>query len=194
VGLNFRIPRAGEFVLSVNNWTNAMQMTAEQAATWQRICEHHFDALGATFPFSSRLASETGWTLEYTFRVLAEYKRFAFLAKYAGHTVSPSHDIDEAWHLHLIYTRAYWQVFCCEVLGYELHHEPSTGGQAESDLYEGCYEQTLASYERFFGESPPTDIWPPTGQHLEGDKLSTKVRQNYILIKRPKALRPRVKL
>ncbi len=41
-----------------------------------------------------------------------EYRRFAFLAATAGHPVTPSDAVDQAWHLHLTYSRDYWDRFC----------------------------------------------------------------------------------
>ncbi|MEZ6192343.1 MAG: hypothetical protein R3C45_13785 [Phycisphaerales bacterium] len=46
-----------------------------------------------------------------------EYRRFCYLAIAAGHTVTPSDEVDQAWHLHLLYTRDYWEDFCPNVLG-----------------------------------------------------------------------------
>ena len=51
--------------------------------------------------FEARLARENGWTVRHSRRVLLEYKRFLFLAMTAGHSVTPSEDVDQAWHLHL---------------------------------------------------------------------------------------------
>lgn len=135
-------------------------MNHEQQALWQRIRDFRFDAPGASFPFSKRLAREQGWTPAYTARVVEEYRRFAFLAVAAGHGVTPSKAVDEAWHLHLLYTRNYWDAFCGEALGRPLHHNPADGNEADDQKYAGWYEATLASYERFFGEPPPEDVWP----------------------------------
>ncbi|MEK6230809.1 MAG: hypothetical protein N2A42_03075 [Luteolibacter sp.] len=35
---------------------------------------------------------------------MTEYKRFVALAMLAGHPVTPSEEVDQAWHLHLVYT------------------------------------------------------------------------------------------
>ena len=80
----------------------------------------------------------------------------------AGHEVTPSDEVDQAWHLHLTYTRSYWDGLCDAVLGRALHHGPTKGGQAEGDRFENQYERTLASYRAAFGEEPPEDIWPPS--------------------------------
>jgi len=57
-------------------------------------------------PFEARLARENGWCRAYTQRVIVEYKRFVYLAMTAGHVVTPSEEVDHAWHMHLTYTRS----------------------------------------------------------------------------------------
>ena len=59
--------------------------------------------------FTARLAKENGWKLSFARRVVEEYRRFLFLAAAAEHPVSPPDAIDQAWHLHLLYTRSYWE-------------------------------------------------------------------------------------
>ena len=73
--------------------------------------------------------------------------------------MTPSYEVDQAWHLHLTYTRHYWGVFC-EALGAPLHHGPTSGGAKEDDRYHDNYEATLASYRKAFGANAPADIWP----------------------------------
>ncbi|MFM7057214.1 MAG: glycine-rich domain-containing protein [Planctomycetota bacterium] len=68
--------------------------------------------------------------------------------------------MDQAWHLHLTYTRSYWERFCHPILGRPLHHEPTAGGAAEGHKFEDWYAKTLDSYQRLFNEIPPADIWP----------------------------------
>jgi hypothetical protein len=92
--------------------------------------------------------------------VTKEYRRFLYLAARAGHPVTPSDTVDQAWHLHLIYTRHYWWELCDGILGMQLHHEPSAGGTVESNKFQRQYEQTIESYKATFGEAPPADIWP----------------------------------
>lgn len=118
------------------------------------------DEPGSSLPFTSRLAREQGWTHAFAANVVREYKRFLYLAMIAGHPVSPSDEVDQAWHLHLIYTKSYWLSLCREVLGRELHHEPTIGGVRESAKFADWYKKTLESYLSVFGESPPPEIWP----------------------------------
>lgn len=81
-----------------------------------------------------------------------------FLCVTTGHMCTPSVHVDEAWHLHLLYTKSYWDKLCKEVLGRPIHHQPSEGGTSENTRFAGLYERTLNSYASVFGE-PPADIW-----------------------------------
>ncbi len=91
---------------------------------------------------------------------MEEYRRFAFMGVAATHPVSPSQAVDEAWHLHLLYTEDYWKRFCGEFLGKQFHHNPSKGGRSESAKFEDWYDKTLSTYRELFQEEPPSDIWP----------------------------------
>ena len=142
-------------------------MNTEQTRLYQKILAYSPDRADSQFPFSARLARENGWNRSFARRVIEEYKRFMFLAVAADHMVTPSEEVDQAWHLHLVYTRSYWADFCDGVLGRPVHHEPTTGGAAESAHYRSLYEKTLDSYEQWFNESPPSDIWPPTAVRFD---------------------------
>lgn len=135
-------------------------MTDEQQACFRRLASYQFDAPGAPMPFSRRLAEREGWSAAYTTAVIEEYRRFVFLAVSMDHVATPSKAVDAAWHLHLEYTREYWDVFCAQVLRTPLHHSPGTGAPDEPILYGQLYAQTLDSYCRVFGAEPPASIWP----------------------------------
>jgi hypothetical protein len=126
---------------------------------WQNMLDFKFDDPDAEYPLSHRLADDQGWEQLFALRVLEEYRKFMFLIMVTDHMCVPSKIVDEAWHLHLIYTRSYWYGLCKGVLGREVHHSPSKGGKAEEDKFAGLYERTLDSYEKYFGATPPADIW-----------------------------------
>ena len=136
---------------------------------WERIAAHRFDDTSARLTFTARLARENGWSIGRAVRVVDEYRRFVFLAVTAGHPVTPSEDVDQAWHLHLAYTRDYWQTFCREVLRTPLHHGPTRGGSAEADRYDEQYRRTLAAYAATFDAPPPDDVWPPAERRFGAD-------------------------
>ena len=127
---------------------------------WTRLETMEIDPPDATTRFQHRLKQYNKWTDEFAARVNKEYRRFLYLAARAGHPVTPSDTVDQAWHLHLIYTRHYWQELCGNILGLQFHHDPSAGGTVESNKFERQYEQTIESYKAAFGGAPPADIWP----------------------------------
>jgi hypothetical protein len=142
---------------------------------WLRLSGHHIGPADASLSFAARLARENGWTAAHTQRVLEEYRRFVFLAMTAGHEVTPSDAVDQAWHLHLTYTRDYWDMFCPWVLGGLLHHGPTAGGAAETHRFHANYAATLAAYETAFGTPPPEDLWPPAAKRLRDDPRARRV-------------------
>jgi len=160
-------------------------MNIQHSDLSQRLEDFSLDELDADFPFGQRLAKENRWSLDYARRVIDEYKKFAFLAVRAGHPVSPSEPIDQVWHLHLTYTQSYWGEFCPQVLQMPFHHQPTRGGQEEQQKFQDWYLKTLESYQHWFGESPPTDIWKPPHLHLrQRDKfVRVNARKNWIVPK-----------
>ena len=123
-------------------------MNTQQKELYQNIQKFSLDDADAVLSFTQRLAKDNGWTIEYTQRVINEYKKFAFLAVIAGHPVSPSSQVDQAWHLHLTYTHSYWDDFCGKILHKPLHHNPSLGSYSEQEKFRRWYEKTLISVNR----------------------------------------------
>ncbi|NCQ68114.1 MAG: TIGR04222 domain-containing membrane protein [Microcystis aeruginosa W13-15] len=160
-------------------------MNFQQIELYKRIQAFALDWPDSQLSFSQRLAKDNGWSLGYTQRVIEEYKKFIFLAVAAGHPVTPSDQIDQVWHLHLTYTRSYWQEFCPKILQTTLHHEPTRGGSSEQLKFGSWYSKTLESYEQFFGHIPPIDIWPKPkdrfGRDLHFIRINTQ--QSWILSK-----------
>lgn len=144
-------------------------------ALWQRIADHHIGPADASRTFAARLARENGWKLAHAESVISEYRRFCYLAMTAGHEVTPSDAVDQAWHLHLTYSRDYWEVFCPSVLRASLHHGPTRGGPDERRRYYRQYAQTLAAYELAFAEPPPQCIWPAANRRFGVDPMSVRV-------------------
>lgn len=144
-------------------------------ALWQRLAGHRIGPEDASLSFTARLARENRWDAAFAERVIGEYRRFCYLAMTAGHEVTPSDAVDQAWHLHLTYSRDYWQTFCREVLCADLHHGPTKGGPAERDRFYCQYAATLAAYEAAFGEAPPGDIWPSAHRRFSVDPQGVRV-------------------
>jgi uncharacterized membrane protein YgcG len=66
-----------------------------------------------------------------------------------------------------------------------LHHGPTQGGSRERRKFDDWYNKTLASYEQFFQQPPPVDIWPPSHIRFGRDVHFVRVntQENWILPK-----------
>ncbi|WP_298515968.1 hypothetical protein [uncultured Kordia sp.] len=135
-------------------------MTSEQKTLWNKIEAFQLDDSQSTFTFTDRLCRENGWKYEYGVRAIHEYKKFMFLICIADHPLTPSDQVDQVWHLHLLYTRSYWTEFCQHILEREIHHGPTKGGANEKEKFNDWYEKTKELYVTIFKKNVPTDIWP----------------------------------
>lgn len=122
----------------------------------------HFeiDDPSSDFPFSQRLARENLWSYEYALRAILEYKKFIFLICISPHPLTPSDQIDQVWHLHLIYTESYWIEFCQKTLNRNINHGPTKGGNNEKAKFNDWYSKTKDLYHEKFNTPPPFDLWP----------------------------------
>lgn len=150
---------------------------------WKAIADHDFNDGPAELTFEQRLARENHWTADYTARVMGEYRRFLYLTARSGHAVTPSDPVDQAWHLHLVYTRNYWDVLCAKVLGFPLHHGPTRGGEQEADKYTDWYQRTLNAYAEHFATAPPADVWPATEDRFKGEPVRVDPATHWIIHK-----------
>lgn len=162
-------------------------MDDQQQELYSRIAHFAFDEGDETLTFAARLARENAWSSAFAARAIAEYRRFVWLALTAGHEVTPSDAVDQVWHLHLTYTRSYWDRFCADTLRQPLHHGPTKGGERESRRYAEQYERTLASYREFFAEEAPEDVWPAATIRFGKDTRQQRVNTaRYWIIRKPR--------
>jgi len=169
--------------------TKRLLVTADHPV-WAALFPYTIGPPEAALPFAGRLARENGWSDAHAARVIEEYKRFCFLAATVDHPVTPSDAVDQAWHLHLTYSRDYWERFCPDILGRPLHHGPTAGGAIEQHRYFEHYAETLKSYEHAFGAPPPADIWPDAARRLIDDPKARRVHPRDAIIIPRKIARP----
>ena len=136
---------------------------------WRAIDGLALDDPVLDLTFSQRLARENRWQHWYALRVIDEYKRFLYLLGRAGHPVTPCYPVDQAWHLHLLYSRSYWEELAPHYAS-PPHHGPTKGGGAEGEKFRDWYQKTLESYARLFGEDPPGHIWETVEERFRPDR------------------------
>ena len=72
-----------------------------------------------------RVMKEKRWTRRMVEVTTHYYKNFLYLSKkYKEYRFSPSTQIDEIWHAHILYTKDYHEM-CEKVFGFYLHHQPT---------------------------------------------------------------------
>ena len=162
-----------------------MALAESQSRLWARLQSFPLDVAGHPVPFTERLRLEQAWPRDFTLRVVFEYRRFLLLAATADGVMVPSDAVDQAWHQHMLDTRAYWDDFCGEIIGQPIHHTPTRGGEAERGRHEDGYDATLDRYRAAFGEEPPRDIWPPASDRFAGRYRRVDLRNAWVIPKKP---------
>lgn len=160
-------------------------MTNTEQILWKRIVDFEMDDDTSAYTFSDRLAVENGWTHEFTLRAIQEYKKFMFLICTTDGPLTPSDQVDQVWHLHLLYTRSYWKEFCGDVLEREIHHGPTRGGTVEQEKFADLYERTLSTYKLKFNMDPPDDVWPSTKNRFAPSRYQRVDLKKHWIIKKP---------
>ena len=161
-------------------------MIANEIQLWTKIQDFPLDDPNSSLQFTSRLARDNNWDLFYAKRVVDAYKKFVFLCAVSDSPITPSDEVDQAWHLHMTYTESYWTDLCARILGKPLHHHPTRGGPEERDKFFDLYENTLALYREKFGEEPPPDIWPPAIDRFSDIDYVRVNKRTHWLIPKPK--------
>lgn len=134
---------------------------------WDQITEICGGANASTKAFASKIARKAGWTNQFAMKALSEYKKFVFLGVVSDFNVTPSKIIDQVWHEHLLFSKAY-RHFCSDVIDYTLDHNPELVPITDqTGIFNVQYMDTLDLYKTEFGIDPPADIWsvPKFDQH-----------------------------
>lgn len=77
-----------------------------------------------------------------------------YLSVVTSKPISPSQDVDMAWHEMLMFTRFYRQF--ADFIGHFIHHDPTPGPPDGGKLYKA----TKQRYFEAFGEKPDPRYWP----------------------------------
>lgn len=158
-------------------------MNSVELQLWEKISQFPLDKPDVKLSFSQRLARENGFSESFARKIVQEYKKFLFLCCVSEQAVTPSNFVDLAWHLHLTYTKSYWNDLCKNTLQQEIHHTPTEGGKSEKSKYKSCYEYTLDLYKTKFGKNPDFDIWEKTQNRFEINFINVDRRNNWIIPK-----------
>jgi hypothetical protein len=160
-------------------------MNPQEQTLWDKIKAFPLDDPNIEFSFSDRLARDNGWTKSFALEVVEEYRKFLFLCCIADTGVTPSDPVDQAWHLHLTYTKSYWIDLCMHTLGKDIHHHPTKGGRKEGEKFKGYYDTTHHRYKELFGAEPPKHIWQNSHTRFTDIHFQRINTRQYWLIRKP---------
>jgi hypothetical protein len=142
---------------------------------WLRLRDYHFDDLvptglwnniqahfsgvdASTKAFANKLATKYKWESAFALRAVWEYKKFVYLGVTSNYNVTPSKVIDQVWHQHILFSRAY-RKFCSDVIEYQFDHNPELlSFDNQTSIYSAQYGDTLDLYKKEFNQTPPADI------------------------------------
>ena len=123
---------------------------------WNRIKAFQVHTENEVYEFTTHLAVENKWTINYTKGAIEEYKKFMYLAATTDHTVLPSGVVTHVWHAHMLNKESYNQFGL--ILGKKVERIPSSYISDNKEVFKKVNERTLALYEQIFGERPE-DYW-----------------------------------
>ncbi|WP_242604847.1 glycine-rich domain-containing protein [Flavobacterium subsaxonicum] len=164
----------------------SLKMTPQQQKLWHKIQAFELDDPTSAMTFTDRLARENNWDTQYAVAAVTEYKKFMLLLCITSHPLTPSDQVDQVWHLHLLYTQLYWTDFCQNILGRQIHHGPTKGGSNETTKYTNWYNKTLSLYKDIFGVDAPKSIWPDDKIRFNGANFKRVNTNDYWIIKKPR--------
>lgn len=110
----------------------------------------------------TRFCREKNVTQERGESVAREMKRFLIICSISKNkSYAIRGDIDEMWHMFIIFTRRYSE-FCNAVADRFLHHVPTEDIEIDIPISKTSYSyaRTLEAYETAFKEPPPPTVWP----------------------------------
>ena len=105
------------------------------------------------------LVERKRWSRRRCEKVCQEYRRFlALCLMYPEARLSPPEDVDEMWHTHILFTKAY-RAFCDDTKGEYIDHTPFLKADRDPVDSRRASKTVLTLYRRHFGE-PNHSIWP----------------------------------
>ncbi len=155
---------------------------------WLRLKDYHFDDLvpsllrdhvraifggtdASTQAFASKIARKRGWTHAFSLRAIEEYRKFVYLGMVSEFSVTPPKVIDQVWHEHLLFSRAYRE-FCRDVLERDFDHNPElVPNERQTEAFHAQYAATLDLYRDEFNVMPPAEIWGTPKFATNSDRL-----------------------
>ena len=122
---------------------------------WDRIRIAPLPASKSRHEFAEALAYQVDLPVFEAREVVQEYRRFLYLAAVTDEHRVPPEPVRQAWAMHA--RSPEYTAFCAGAVCKPLGLDDATR-KFGANL---AYRRTLEAYEREFGQTPPSAIWPP---------------------------------
>lgn len=125
-------------------------------------------------PVINQMVKQHSWKKRYSRNVATEYERFMILRN-KNNNLSPSDDIDEFWHQHILNTSLYTE-YCQEKFSGIVHHDPEDA--FNQTKRKTRLRNTIKEYKKIYGKIPEGDVWimKPLSKEI---KKQPKVQSKY---------------
>lgn len=121
---------------------------------WDHVIENFGGPDAPTKAFAKKIARKFGWSNKFALKAISEYKKFIYLGVFSDFAVTPSKIIDQVWHEHILFSKAYRE-FCTEIIQYNFDHNPELVPIADqTGTFNAQYLDTINLYQTEFGFVP----------------------------------------
>eukprot|EP01039_Chlorochromonas_danica_P003001 gene3001-3275_t len=114
------------------------------------LCSHQVDPEGH---LKQHLIEIKGWRESRVEKAITAYAEFLTLLITSGDDLSPTDEIDEVWHAHILHTRDYEAFNTKYSPGKKLHHDPLRSLDQDARKFRAI--RTVIAYESTFGHRRP---------------------------------------
>lgn len=96
-----------------------------------------------------------GWSKEKVEQIEVWYRRFLYIRLHEKEAVLvPTNDIDEFWHIHMLYTKQYYND-CKKIFSCIVQHNPTVEpSKEENDLFLKNFKNSLELFQKYYNEIP----------------------------------------
>jgi hypothetical protein len=150
---------------------------------WQNISQVFDGEDASTKAFATKISRKLKWKYRFARRAIWEYKKFVYLGIVSDFQVTPSRIIDQVWHEHVLFSKAYRE-FCTDVIQYPFDHNPELIPDPNiTGIFHAQYLDTIELYKKEFGIDPPAAFWgtPKFGWDVSLPNPFISKKKNWIL-------------
>lgn len=116
---------------------------------------------------SDRLIIKHKWPKDRADEAIHGYRQYLYLTQTLGKPISPTSDIDEVWHQHILHTNKY-ELDCQKIFGKFLHHFPTPSRWKLENAQKGNCSSPCCNHSDCCNDNPVVDQLQPLAVSATG--------------------------